>query len=142
MDTMAVPGAGATASEVEHASTEFRTGLGSIVVENYTPHAVTLYVGDLVLFEIPSHGCARCEEERTVLDEVGINGGRYPICRTTYGAVRGLPEPQAGVRYVVSHPVALWAKFHDPDRRDLLVVDDAVRDDYGQVIGCRALSHL
>jgi hypothetical protein len=137
MDVMTASGAG-----IEQAPTEFHSALGSVVVQNYTPHAITLYVGDLVLFEIPSHGCARCEEDRTVIDEVGINGERYPICRTTYGAVYGLPAPRAGVKYIVSHPVALWAKVHDAERHDLLVVDDAVRDEHGQVIGCRALSHL
>lgn len=134
--------AGADPVEADRAPIEFRSELDSILVENYTPHAITLYVGDLMLFEIPSHGCARCEEERTVVGEVGINGERYPICRTTYGAVRGLPPPHSGIKYVVSHPVALWAKFHHPERDDLLVVDDPVRDEDGQVIGCRALSHL
>jgi hypothetical protein len=115
---------------------------GTKTLRNYTPHAITLYVGDISLCEIPSDGCARCEETREVVDHLVVDGSTYPICRTEFGRVVGLPDPEPGVQYIVSHPVALWAKFHDPDRTDLLVPDDAVRDEQGQPIGCRALAHV
>lgn len=115
---------------------------GAVVLRNFTPHAINLYVGDIMMMEIESEGSARCEEERTVVDELVVKGERYPICRAQFGRVYGLPDPEPGVRFIVSHPVALWATLHDPERDDLLVPDDAVRDEHGQPIGCRALAHL
>ena len=55
-----------------------------------------------------------------------------------FGAVEGLPDPEEGVVWIVSRVVAEAAK----ERDDLLVTDDAVRDDQGRIIGCRALARI
>jgi len=48
------------------------------------------------------------------------------------------PEPQEGTIFIVS---ALTAQAV-PDRQDVFIVDDAVRDDQGRIIGARALAHV
>jgi len=76
----------------------------------------------------------RCEEFRL---DVGI--WRDIILSNSYfAAPPDLPEPQPGVIYIVSLPVAICCT----DRRDLVVPDEAVRDSDGHVIGCKRLSRV
>lgn len=53
-----------------------------------------------------------------------------------YGHVSGLPDPRAGVWYVVSLPVALALRA----RADLLVPYRQVRNERGTVVGCRGFA--
>lgn len=112
-------------------------GGGMVKIINLTPHAVNLHVKitskvDAIVV-IPSSGTvARCVVERQQVTTVaGI-----PVNRTVFGAVEGLPEPKEGVYYIVSSIVAQAC----PERHDLLIVDDTVRDEQGRIVGCRALA--
>lgn len=60
-----------------------------------------------------------------------------PVNRTVTGEVEGLPE-QTLDWLVVSRQVAEAR----PDRGDLLIVDETVRDEQGRIIGARALASL
>lgn len=55
-----------------------------------------------------------------------------------FGKVENLPEPQEGVVYVVSALVAQAV----PDREDVFIPDDTVRDEQGRIIGVRALARV
>jgi len=59
------------------------------------------------------------------------------VNRTQFGSVSDLPDPQTDTIYVVSALVAQAV----PDRPDVFIVDDAVRDEQGRIIGARALAH-
>jgi hypothetical protein len=72
------------------------------------------------------------------VDTVTVDGITVPVNRTQFGAVTGLPEPQPDTIFVVSALVAQAV----PDRPDVFIVDDAVRDEQGRVIGARALAHV
>lgn len=61
--------------------------------------------------------------------------GAVPTSRTEYGEPVGLPEYQDGIYYVVSALV----KSALPHRSDLLVPAEVVRDQSGNIIGCRSL---
>ena len=61
-----------------------------------------------------------------------------PINSTTFGDVENLPDPQEDTIYIVS---VITAKAC-PDRNDVFITDDAVRDEEGRVIGCRALARV
>lgn len=74
---------------------------------------------------------------RRQVGSVSVDGMIVPVNKVVYGDV-DLPDPQAGVFYIVSALVAQAA----PDRPDLLIVDDTVRNDAGQVIGCKAFAHV
>lgn len=50
-------------------------------------------------------------------------------------SVQGLPEPQEGVLYIVS----LFTKSALPQRTDLLVPNEAVRDENNMIIGVQSL---
>ena len=60
-----------------------------------------------------------------------------PLSRTVMHTDRceGLPDPQQGTYFIVS----LAVKTAFPQRGDLLVPAEAVRDDKGRIIGCRSL---
>lgn len=101
---------------------------------NLTPHTINLYRGEEMIMAIPSSGVARVNSTSQVIGE--ING--FPIRRNVYGEITDLPDPEAGTIYVVSALVAQAAK----DRKDLLIVDDTVRNENGQIIGCRGFARV
>lgn len=98
---------------------------------NLTPHAINIIDGPTLP---PSGTVARCAVTR---QQVGTVDG-VTVNSTRFGAVDGLPAPAAGTYYIVSALVAQAC----PDRTDLLITDDAVRDDAGKIIGCRALATM
>ena len=105
-------------------------------IVDLTPHEITVYdaAGESVLQVIPSSGMARAAQTREPLDD--ING--IPVSKTGYGAVEGLPDQRDGVVYIVSVLTAQAA----PDRKDLYITDDLVRDDTGRILGCKVLAQI
>ena len=108
---------------------------------NLTPHDIQLAYQDPDLDHesidiIPASGIlARCD---VIKEEVGT-AGPVPVYNMTYGPVQGLPEPQADTAYIVSSVVA---QSLAGSRDDVLVPIDFVRDDQGQITGCRSLGRL
>lgn len=105
---------------------------------NCTPHDLHFVTEQGTVTLARSQHIARAEMFREVLGEARHEGVVIPIHRLRYGRLTGLPAPVEGVVYVVSM-VAAQAAI---DRDDVLVVDDAVRDDQGRIVGCRALATL
>ena len=64
-----------------------------------------------------------------------ING--IPLTTTSFGDVIDLPAPQDGVFFIVSRLVLSAC----PDRNDLLVPNDLVRDDNGNIIGAKSFAN-
>lgn len=108
---------------------------------NLTPHALNLMpsgpAGPVVTIP-PSGQVARCAVDRKQVDTVTVKGVTVPVNQTQFGAVSDLPAPRPDTIYVVSTLVAQAV----PGRRDVFIVDDAVRDDQGRIIGARALAHV
>lgn len=114
---------------------------------NLTPHTIHLYQRQPAAFrdplEIKSEGIARATEIVEPIDDLhwcvfgdcGMHD-HIPLVNKRYGAVDGLPDPKPHVAYIVSQVVADAC----PDRTDLLVPHDMVRDDAGRVIGCRGFA--
>lgn len=107
---------------------------------NLTPHAIHLMPegpeGSVVTIP-PSGIVARCATQREVIGNIEVGGIYVPVHRTTFGKVTGLPDPQPDTIYVVSALVA--QAVH---REDICIVDDAVRDSEGRIIGARALARV
>ena len=110
-------------------------------IVNLTPHALNFMPespdGPTVTIP-PSGQVARCAVDRVQVDTVAVDGITVPVNQTQFGAVTGLPDPQPDTIYIVSAVVAQAV----PDRPDVFIVDDAVRDDQGRIIGARALAHV
>ena len=103
---------------------------------NLTPHSVTFVddAGNTVLTVDPSGQVARCS---VVREKVGTIAG-IPVNKSRFGKVENLPEPQEGTIYIVSSLAAQAV----PEREDVFITDDAVRDEQGRIIGCRALAQI
>ena len=112
-----------------------------MMIVNLTPHPINLMPAgpDGPTVTIPPSGLvARCAVDRVQVDTVTVDGVSVPVNKTQFGTVSDLPDPQPDTIYVVSALVAQAV----PDRQDVFIVDDAVRDDQGRIIGAKALAHI
>ena len=98
---------------------------------NLTPHTINV-VGDVDAAIAPSGNLARCKEVSTPVGNIdGI-----PLVSKTFGTVEGLPEAQDGTIYIVS--ALVLAALKGSGRTDVVCPGDPVRNDAGQIIGCRS----
>lgn len=108
-------------------------------IVNLTPHALNfLDAENHVALNVPSSGVARAAQRRESIGIIDADGVTLPVARSVFGAVDGLPAPEAGTIYVVS---AITAQAV-PKREDVFIVDDSVRDENGRIIGVRGLAHV
>jgi hypothetical protein len=99
---------------------------------NFTPHDINIVGEDnTVVSTIPSTGLIRL---KSATERVAVLEG-VPISKTVFGEPEGLPEQETSVFYIVSQLV----KTALPNRSDLLVPAELVRDDQGNIIGCKSL---
>lgn len=99
---------------------------------NMTPHEVVVVSKEGETLKVfPSEGMIRLSM-KTV--EVGEIGG-IRLTKTEYGEPEGLPGQTDGVYYIVSTMI----KAACPDRKDLLVPAEQVRDEAGRIVGCKSL---
>jgi len=111
-----------------------------VALVNLTPHEVVLFVGDQTV-RFPSVGVARAEQEDVLIGEITAVGDVHiPVIETRYGKPEDLPDPMPGVGYIVSFLTVEAAKRVGRVTNDLFTPADLVRDDDGQVVGCRALA--
>jgi len=110
-------------------------------IVNLTPHALNLMPegpdGPTVTIP-PSGQVARCFTTRVQVDTITLDGISVPVNQTRFWEVFDLPDPQPDTIYIVSAVVAQAV----PNRPDVFIVDDAVRDEQGRIIGARALAHV
>ena len=99
------------------------------MILNYTPH--TINIGEKV---IASSGNARITQ--SIMPTHEIDG--IQVIKTFCSNVTGLPEPQKGVYLIVS----LMVQEALPNRMDLLSPGELIRNETGQIIGCKNLKIL
>lgn len=101
-------------------------------IRNLTPHDITICdkCGKIVKV-IPSSGIVRLSAK--IADYSEVDGIR--ITKTYYGEPDGLPEFRDDTYYIVSQLV----KSALPERMDLLVPTEMVRDEKGNIVGCQSL---
>lgn len=107
-------------------------------VLNLTPHPVEVTVGGESTRLDVAGPAARVTETASPLTTVDSGGVRIPIVSAVACEVVHLPTPRAGTVLIVSRAVAAAC----PDRLDLVVPFDEIRDARGRVVGCRALARL
>lgn len=101
---------------------------------NCTPHPITLLGADgVVLFTLPKGEVAPRLSQST--KEVEVVEG-ISITETSFGDTQDLPDTQEGVLLIVSRLVLSG----NPDRKDLVVPNELVRDDAGNIVGCKSLA--
>ena len=115
---------------------DFKTQKGkNMNIINLTPHTITFILpsGDKLIIE-PSGSLARVSTRTEVCGGIGS----IPITRTVFGEVEGLPEPNDKEIYIVSSLVAQRC----PDRDDVFIPNESIRDDQGRIIGCKSLGRV
>jgi hypothetical protein len=95
---------------------------------NLTPHAINVVNGPTFP---PSGNLARVKSHLGPAED--IDG--VPVSVQGFGEVEGLPEPQPNTIFIVSGLV----KSRCQDRADVVVPGDQVRNEAGQVVGCKCL---
>jgi len=107
------------------------------ILINMTPHDCHVDYGNgETLTILPEKSPARCEEFTEVLPAFAhISGINIPVTRKRYGK-SDLPEECKHIYYIVSLPVAI----SHPERNDIFIPGEAIRDEKNRVIGCKGLS--
>jgi hypothetical protein len=72
----------------------------------------------------------------TEIEQIEYGGQNIKTQVKSFGKIENLPEPENGVIYIVSLPVAQAAK----KRPDVFTIGDAIRNEKGQVIGAKTLA--
>lgn len=100
---------------------------------NLTPHTVTLVCGNKTVDIQPSGQVARVSATAQQVGTVTIDGFDFPVVKTVFGEVTGLPEPQEDTVYIVSTLVLNAAQ----GRNDLVAPNTgaAIRDADGKIVG-------
>ncbi len=108
--------------------------IGEVVFINKTPHDVTIVGedGKTIITFPKSDNPFRLEEETISLGKIGD----IPITETIMKTEGDLPKKKIGVFYIVSRAV----QEAYPDRIDLFIPNESVRDKDGKIIGCRSLA--
>lgn len=104
-------------------------------LKNLTPHNVVIVIDEMTKIVIPSDGIARVTETKTVCPSIVVDGATVETFSSCFGEVENLPPQEEGVMLIVSAMVASAAM----DREDLLVPGELVRDNGGNIVGCKSL---
>ena len=104
------------------------------MIKNYTPHTINILQGNAII-KYPSIGIARCIPFKEYL--YNING--IEVYKMSYGEVTGLPAEEENTILIVSKIVAECMK---DKRKDLLIVNEVVKDENGIILFCKSLSKL
>ena len=105
-------------------------------IVNLTPHAITFVnnEGNAIMTVQPSGTVARVKTGTIMTGEFcGI-----PVTATEYGDIENLPEREEGTIYIVSSLVAQRC----PEREDVFIPNESVRDEQGRIIGCKSLGKV
>lgn len=101
-------------------------------VMNFTPHPINVCdTAGKVIKTFQPEGLVRLKAS-TVPAGFDVDG--VPVTKTLFGEPEGLPEQQGGVFLIVSQIV----KSALPERTDLLVPAEVVRDEKGNILGCKS----
>ena len=104
-------------------------------LKNFTPHNVVIVIDSTKKIVIPSDGIARVTETKTVAPSIDVDGAIIETFISSFGEVENLPPQEEGVMVIVSALAASAAIARD----DLLVPGELVRDDGGNIVGCKSL---
>lgn len=101
---------------------------------NFTPHEINLLdENQQVIHTIqPEETPIRLSQSTVQVDTIG----GVSITETQFGETQNLPEQQNGVYLIVSRLIL----SANPDRSDLLVPNELVRNEAGHIIGCQSLA--
>ena len=110
-------------------------------IVNLTPHDITVvYDGCNILIPASGKVCRVLTQTYDSHKIVLLNGMTIPVVKTRFGEIEGLPPKRNGKVYIVSQIVRSALTAKGEDRPDVVVPTDFIRDEKGNIIGCRKFS--
>ena len=110
----------------------------NVKVINCTPHDINL-VTEKGNITFPRSGIIpRLTESQNKINSINSNGIEIDIMQKSFLEPEGLPEPKENTIYIVSALVAGAVKNRD----DLVIPNDTIRDDKGNIVGCKNLARI
>lgn len=107
-------------------------------IKNLTPHAVNILIDNDESITIEPEGViARCDQTNAPAGYIKTEYGNIQLSKTWFGKVYDLPTQEKDTCYIVSRLVMQAC----PERNDLLVPNEIVRDEGGNIIGCKSLAN-
>lgn len=105
-------------------------------IMNMTPHAINFVSADgtPVLTVEPSGVVARVSAKTETVGAID----EIPVTETIFGSVQDLPDSEPGTIYIVSSLVA----GRVPERDDVFIPSESVRDEKGRIVGCKSLGRI
>lgn len=108
-------------------------------VLNLTPHDITIVFDDGSSLVFPPSGqLARVAVKTVRTGTLIVAGKEIPITHSEFGEAYGLPAPKEDTIYIVSLAVAKSA----PERRDLYVPNEGVRDAHGRTVAHQSFAYV
>lgn len=104
---------------------------------NCTPHPINLIREDGTMISLEKGVVVpRVQQESAVNSYVdGV-----PVTEDSFGSLQDMPLEAVGTRFIVSRMVLEADKKSSSPRADLLVPGALVRDENGNIVGCKSLS--
>lgn len=106
-----------------------------VKVINKTPHDITIVDSNGIIIKVYPPNPSALIRLNAKTNIVGVLPDGTFLSKTVFGDPEGLPEFKEGTFYIVSQLV----KSALPERTDLLVPAEMIRDDEGKIIGCKSL---
>jgi hypothetical protein len=104
---------------------------------NLTPHDINIYIEDGKIIKLKRQNIsARVKKESFIIGTMND----IPITTTHYYQVENLPDYKENILYIVSKIVYETALNQGRTTIDLFLANDLIRDDKGNVTGCRSIS--
>ena len=116
--------------------------MAKVVIINKTPHKVTLVTENGNIDFLPDAEPARVSVTDREVDSLQLGEVSGSIVKASYGDVTGLLEPNDSPDIKIFYLVSRFVQAALPERSDLLVPTKLVRDELGNVIGCKAFERL
>jgi hypothetical protein len=116
--------------------------MAKVVIINKTPHKVTLVTENGNIDFLPDAEPARVSVTDREVDSLQLGEVSGSIVEASYGDVTGLPEPNDSPDIKIFYLVSRLVQAALPKRSDLLVPTKLVRDEIGNVVGCKAFERL
>ena len=110
----------------------------NIKIINCTPHDVNLVTTNGSITFPRSGIIPRLTEQQKKINSINSNGIEIDIMQKSFSEVEGLPEPKEGTIFIVSALVAGAVKNRD----DLVIPNDTIRNEKGNIIGCKNLAKI
>lgn len=104
-------------------------------VVNMTPHNVNILDDRGEVIRVYKAGQSQIRLSSSLVKDIPLEDGT-PTVKTIFGDPEGLPEFREDTFFIVSQMI----KNALPNRSDLLVPSEVVRDSTGTIIGCKSLS--